>query len=169
MAKLLVGVALFVFVAGCGGGGSSQSPAGSGGSGGTGPADSCADFSGAYSVTTEIVATTCRLGLHAITPSITWTFAQTAPSCSFTMTNSLYAGSQYSGYFTMVGAQATVTWTSVVPAPSAVGYALTYTGENLTISPGAISGSFDWSSAALCTGTTNVCNGSVATGCPTPI
>jgi hypothetical protein len=93
---------------------------------------------------------------------------QTAPSCSFTMTNSLYPGSQYSGYFTMVGAQATVTWTSVVPAPSAVGYALTYTGENLTISPGAISGSFDWSSAALCTGTTNVCNGSAASDCLTP-
>jgi hypothetical protein len=93
---------------------------------------------------------------------------QTAPSCSFTMTNSLYPDSLYSGYFTMDGAQAKVTWTSVVPAPAAVGGALTYTGENLTISPGAISGSFDWSSAASCTGTTNVCNGSVPSGCLTP-
>ena len=168
MAKLLVSVALLVSVLGCGGSSSSPGPAGSGGSGGTGPADSCSDFSGPYSVTTEIVSTTCPLGLHVTTPSITWTFAQTAPSCSFTMTNSLYPSSQYSGYFTMVGTQATVTWTSVVPAPLVSGRTLTYTGENLTISPGAISGSFDWSSAYPCTGTTNVCNGSAASDCLIP-
>jgi len=45
------------------------------------------------------------------------------------MTNSLYPTSQYSGYFTMEGAQAKITWTSVVPAPSVAGRALTYTGE----------------------------------------
>jgi hypothetical protein len=84
------------------------------------------------------------------------------------MTNSLYPSSQYSGYFTMVGTQATVTWTSVAPAPLVSGYALTYTAENLTISPGAISGSFNWNSAYPCTGTTNVCNGSAALNCLTP-
>jgi len=157
MTRLLVRIAFSVFVLGCGGSSSSQ-----------GPADNCSDFAGDYSLTTEIVSTTCAIGLHVITPSITWTFAQTAPSCNFTMTNSLYQGSQYSGYFTMVGTQATVTWTSVAPTPSVYGRALTYTGENLTISPGAISGSFDWS-AVSCIGTTNVCNGSVATGCLTPI
>ena len=167
MTRLLVRIAFSVFALGCGS--SSQGPAGSGGSGGTGPTDNCSDFSGNYGVTTEIVGTTCPLGLHVITPSITWSFAQTAPSCSFTMTNSLYPSSQYSGYFTMVGTQATVTWTSVVPAPAAVGGALTYTGENLTIGPGAISGSFNWNSAYPCTGTTNVCNGSAASDCLTPI
>ena len=156
MTRLLAGITLCVFVLACSGGGSK------------GPADNCSDFSGAYSVTTEIVGTDCALGLHAISSSVTWSFAQTAPSCSFTMTNSLYQGSQYSGYFTMVGTQATVTWTSVAPTPSVAGRALTYTGENLPKGPGAISGSFDWS-AVSCTGTTNVCNGSVATGCPTPI
>ena len=163
MTRLLVRIAFSVFVLGCSS--SSQGPAGSGG---TGPADNCSDFSGTYSVTTEIVSTDCALGLHAISSSVTWTFAQTAPSCNFTMTNSLSPTSQYSGYFTMVGTQAMVTWTSVVPAPSVAGRALTYTGENLTIGPGAISGNFDWS-AVSCTGTTNVCNGSVATGCLTPI
>jgi hypothetical protein len=189
MTRLLARIAFSVFVLGCGGSSSSQGPAGSGGSGGTSPADSgisggtgtgdsgsggtgpidnCSDFSGPYSVTTEIVSTTCPLGLHVTTPSITWTFAQTAPSCSFTMTNSLYPSSQYSGYFTMVGTQATVTWTSVAPAPAAVGGALTYTGENLTIGPGAISGSFAWNSAYPCTGTTNVCNGSAVSDCLIP-
>jgi len=49
----------------------------------------------------------------------------------------------------------------------------TYASENLTISPAVapaaatISGSFDWTSAANCTGTTNVCHGSVA-DCLTP-
>jgi hypothetical protein len=165
MTRLLVRIALSVFVLGCGGSGSGGGPAGSGGSGGTGPADNCSDFSGTYSVTTEIVSTDCALGLHAISPSVTWTFAQTAPSCNFTMTNSLYPTSQYSGYFSMEGSQTKVTWTSVAPAPVVGGRALTYTGENLAISPGAISGSFDWS-AVSCTGTTNVCSGSVATGCP---
>ena len=159
MARLLVGITFFASVLGCGGSSSSSGP---------GPSDTCPDFSGTYSVTTEIVATTCALGLHTISPSVTWTFAQTAPSCSFTMTNSLYAGSQYSGFFSMEGTTAKVTWTSVDPAPVVSGRALTYTGESLTIGPGAISGSFDWS-AVSCTGTTNVCNGSVATGCLTPI
>ena len=167
MTRLLVRIAFSVFVLGCGGSGSSGGPAGSGGSGGTSPADNCSDFSGTYSVTTEIVSTDCALGLHAISSSVTWTFAQTAPSCNFTMTNSLYPTSQYSGYFTMEGAQAKITWTSVVPAPSVAGRALTYTGENLTISPGAISGSFDWS-AVSCIGTTNVCNGSAASDCLIP-
>ena len=92
--RLLAGIALSVFVLGCGGGSGGTGPAGSGGSGGTGPADTCSDFSGTYSVTTEIVSTDCALGLHAISSSVTWTFAQTAPSCNFTMTNSLYQGSQ---------------------------------------------------------------------------
>ena len=167
MTRLLVRIAFSVFALGCGGSSSNTGPGGSGGGGGTGPTDNCSDFSGDYSVTTEIVSTDCALGLHAISPSVTWTFAQTAPSCSFTMTNSLYPGSQYSGSFSMDGAQAKVTWTSVVPAPSVYGRALTYTGENLTISPGAISGSFDWS-AVSCTGTTNVCNGSAASNCLIP-
>jgi hypothetical protein len=160
MARLLASVALSAFVLACGGG-TSQ-----------GPADNCSDFSGAYSLTTEIASTTCPVGLHYITPAITWTFAQTAPSCNFTMTNSLYPSSQYSGYFSMEGTQAKVTWTSVDPAPNVSGYALTYTSEDLTVSPAVapatstISGSFAWSSAYPCTGTTSVCPGSVASGCP---
>jgi hypothetical protein len=142
----------------------------SGGNGGGGaPADNCSNLAGAYSVTSEIVATDCPVGLHVITQPITWTFVQTAPSCSFTMTNSLYAGSQYSGYFTTQGTQATVTWTSVNPAPTSAGYALTYTSENLVIAaPGTLSGSFGWSSGYGCTGTTNICHGSVSSGCATP-
>ena len=159
-----VGVACAVFaLASCGGDDTS-----------TPPADHCASFAGAYGVTTEVVATDCSLGLHAITQPITWTFVQTAPSCRFTRTNSLYPASQYAGYFTMQGDRASVTWTSVSPAPTVAGRALTYTSENLTVTPAAgtasatLSGSFAWSSAAACAGTTNVCHGSVAAGCPTP-
>jgi hypothetical protein len=165
MARLLSGIALSVFVLACGGGTSTSK----------GPADNCSDFSGTYSLTTEIVSTTCPLGLHVITPSITWTFVQAAPSCNFTMTNSLYPSSQYSGSFSMEGTQAKVTWTSVDPAPSVSGYALTYTSEDLTVSPAVapdaaptISGSFAWSSAYPCTGTTNVCNGGAASDCLIP-
>jgi hypothetical protein len=160
MAKLLAGIACSVFVLACGGSSSNV------------PADNCSNFAGTYSVTTEIVSTTCNLGLHAITPA-TLTVVQTAPSCSFTMTNSLYPSSQYAGYFTMQGNQATVTWTSVNPAPTVAGYSLTYKAENLTITPAVapaaatISGSFDWHSGAGCDGTTNVCHGSVA-NCLTP-
>jgi len=140
----------------------------------TGPADECADFAGAYSVTTEIVSTTCPVGLHVISQPVTYTFTQSAPSCAFTMTNSLYAGSVYSGYFTMEGTQAKVTWTTVDPTPVVSGHALTYSSESLTITPAVapatatISGSFAWSSAYPCTGTTNVCHGSIAAGCLTP-
>lgn len=143
-----------------------------GGSDGT-PADKCSSLAGTYSVTTEIVSTTCAAGLHVITKPVTWTFVQNAPSCDFTMTNSLYPSSQYSGRFTMAGTQAKATWTSVTPAPTAGGYALTYISENLTVTPAVgsaaatISGSFDWRSAASCTGTTNVCHGSVV-DCLTP-
>jgi hypothetical protein len=102
-------------------------------------------------VTTEIVSTTCAVGLHTITQPITWTFVQTAPSCNFTMTNSVYPASQYAGHFTMVGNNAQVTWTSVTPAPTVLGATLTYTSENLTIIPAVapaaatISGSFNFS------------------------
>jgi hypothetical protein len=159
-----VGIACSVFVLACS----------SSGSGGNGPTDECSSFAGSYGVTTEIVSTTCPLGLHVITQPVTWTFVQNAPSCSFTMTNSLYPGSVYSGYFTMAGTEAQVTWTSVVPAPLVSGRSLTYTSESLTIVPGVppatgtLSGSFVWSSAYPCTGTTNVCHGSVASGCLTP-
>lgn len=74
----------------------------------------------------------------------------------------------------MTGTQAKVTWTIVDPAPISGGFALTYTSEDLTISAGVapaagtISGNFAWNSAYPCSGITNVCNGSVATGCPTP-
>jgi hypothetical protein len=162
MAKLLAGVVCSVFVLACGGSNNSV------------PADNCSNFAGTYSVTTEIVSTTCPVGLHAITQPITWTFVQAAPSCTFTMTNSLYPSSQYSGRFTMEGSQAKVSWTSVSPAPVVSGYALTYTSESLTIRPAVapapptISGSFAWSNAYPCTGTTNVCHGSVASGCLTP-
>jgi len=153
--------------------GSTDSATGSTDSAST-PIGGCPDLSGAYNVTTEIVSTTCPLGLHVITQPITWTFVQTAPSCNFTMTNSLYPTSHYAGQFSMVGTQAKVTWTSSTPAPLVSGYALTYTAENLTIAPAVppaaatLSGSFDWSSAYPCTGTTNVCSGSVASGCLTP-
>jgi hypothetical protein len=92
------------------------------------------------------------------------------------MTNpDLYPNSQYTGYFTMVGNNATVTWTSVTPAPTVLTYTLSYTSENLTIIPavapattGTISGSFNFSMSTPCTGTTNVCNGSIRSGCLTP-
>jgi hypothetical protein len=136
---------------------------------GCGGSDTCSDFSGSYSITTEIVATDCRLGLHAISQPVTWTFVQTAPSCSFTMTNSLYPASQYVGQFTMEGKKARVTWTSVDPAPSVGGSALSYTSESLTIAPGSLLwGRFEWSSASPCSGTTNVCHGTVPEGCLTP-
>ena len=109
-----------------------------------------------------------------ISQPVTWTFVQTAPSCRFTMTNSLYSTTQYAGYFTMQGTSATVTWTSASPAPIVGARSLTYTSETLTVHPAmapaaaTISGSFAWSSAYPCIGTTNVCHGSVATGCATP-
>jgi hypothetical protein len=162
VAGVLAGFASSVFALGCGG--SSSSP----------PADDCASFAGTYSVTTEIVSTTCSVGLHVITEPVTWTFTQAAPSCSFTMTNSVYPGSQYAGHFTMVGTNAAVTWTSVTPAPTVLGATLTYTSEALTIvpgvggAPGTISGSFNFSMSSPCTGTTNVCHGSIAAGCLTP-
>jgi len=162
--KRLLLVACSVFVAACGG--SSDS--------GSGPAVSCPNLAGTYSVTTEIVSTTCAAGLHTISQPVTWTFLQTAPSCNFTMTNSLYPSSQYAGHFTMLGNNAQVTWTSVTPAPTVLGYTLSYASENLTIIPavapatGTISGSFDFSISAPCTGTTNVCHGSIASGCLTP-
>ena len=160
---LSAGLAVAVFaLASCGG--DSSNP----------PADNCSSFAGTYNVTTEVVSTDCSVGLHAISQPITWTFTQTAPSCSFTMTNSLYPGSVYSGRFSMVGAQARVTWTSVIPAPSVLGRTLTYTSESLTITPAVapaaatLAGSFNWSTASPCGGTTNVCHGSVAAGCLNP-
>jgi len=161
MARLLAGIVCSAFVLACGGGSSSA------------PEVSCPNFAGNYTLTTEIVSTDCPVGLHVVTESITWTFVQTAPSCSFTMTNSLYPTSLYTGSFTMVGNQAKVNWSSVNPAPTAANYALTYTSESLTISPAVapatstISGSFAWSSAYPCTGATNVCHGNVAS-CLTP-
>jgi hypothetical protein len=84
------------------------------------------------------------------------------------MTNSIYASTVYTGYFTMKGTQATVTWTSAVPAPISGGHALTYTSEDLTITaPATVSGSFAWHSAYGCDGTTNICHGSVPAGCLT--
>jgi hypothetical protein len=138
---------------------------------GTGAAvgDNCPDLSGAYSVTTEIVSTTCRLGLHTITQPDTYTFTQTAPSCQFTMINSIYPSSVYTGHFVVTGASTKVIWDSESPALTSTGYALTYTAEDLTIAPGTLSGSFTWHSGAGCDGTTNVCNGSVPTGCATPL
>jgi hypothetical protein len=157
----------------CGGGGSSGggsgSGSGSGSSSGGAPADNCPSLAGTYDVTSEIVSTDCPVGLHVITEPITWTFVQTAPSCSFKMTNSLYPTSQYAGTFTMEGTQAKVTWTSVSPAPVSAGHALTYTSESLTVTGTAtLSGSFAWSSAYGCTGTTNICHGSVSAGCANP-
>jgi hypothetical protein len=163
MTRTLTCTALAMYLVACGSSGSSSTPIGG-----------CPDLSGAYNVTTEIVSTTCPVGLHVITQPITWTFVQTAPSCNFTMTNSLYPTSHYAGQFSMVGTQAKVTWTSSTPAPVVSGYALTYTAESLTITPAVapaaatLSGSFDWNSAYPCTGTTNVCSGSVASGCLTP-
>ena len=162
------GVAVSFLVLACGGS-SGGGGGGDGGGGGGTPANNCSSFAGAYSVTSEIMTTDCPLGLHVITQPITWTFVQTAPSCSFTMTSSLYPSSQYSGYFTMDGTQAKVTWTSVNPAPISGNHALTYTSEDLTIAgPGTVSGTFAWSNAYGCTGTTNVCHGSVPSGCTTP-
>jgi hypothetical protein len=163
MSRLRAGIAASMVVLAC-----------SSASNSSGPTDNCSSFAGTYSVTTEIVSTDCPLGLHAITQPITWTFVQTAPSCSFTMTNSLYPSSQYSGHLSMDGTQAKVTWTTVSPAPVVSGRALTYTSENLTIRPAVapatatISGSFAWTSAYPCSGTTNVCHGTVASGCLTP-
>lgn len=160
MARVLAGIACSVFVVACGGTSSSS------------PAESCPNFAGTYSVTTEIVSTNCPVGLHVVTGA-TWTVLQTAPSCSFTMTNSVYPGSQYTGTFSMEGTQAKVTWTSVSPTPTVAGYALTYASEDLTISPAVapatstISGSFAWNNAYPCTGSTDVCHGSVAS-CTTP-
>jgi hypothetical protein len=74
----------------------------------------------------------------------------------------------------MNGSQAKVTWTTVVPSPFVSGRALTYTSENLTIvpavapAPATLSGSFAWNSAYPCSGTTNVCHGSVPAGCLAP-
>ena len=134
-----------------------------------GSSDGCPDLSGSYSVTTEIVDTDCRFALHAISQPVTWTFEQTAPSCSFTMSNSLYPDAGYSGSFTMHGSKASVTWTSVEPAPTAAGHALTYTSEDLTVTGASkISGSFAWTSAAPCSGTTNVCSGTIEAGCLKP-
>jgi hypothetical protein len=136
-------------------------------------ASGCPSLAGAYRVTTDIVATTCGAEWLDLTTAAVYTFVQAAPSCSFTMTNSVYAGSVYSGHFVMAGSNAQVLWDSVNPAPSVLGNALTYTSESLTITPGAtqaastLVGSFAWQSAANCGGTTNVCNGSV-TSCPTP-
>jgi hypothetical protein len=134
------------------------------------PVGACPSLSGAYSVTTEIVSTTCALGLHAITQPVTYTFTQIAPACTFTMTNSVYPSSTYSGHFTMEGSTAKITWDSVTPTPTAAGYALTYTGETLAIATASskLSGSFSWHSAANCDGTTNVCAGTVPAGCLTP-
>jgi hypothetical protein len=169
---------------GCGGGGHTNSGTTTGtgtatdtGTGvdsgtGTGPVvvgDNCPDLSGAYSVTTEIVSTTCRLGLHTITQPDTYTFTQTAPSCQFTMINSIYPSSVYTGHFVVTSAGTKVIWDSESPALTSTGYALTYTAEDLTIAPGTLSGSFTWHSGAGCDGTTNVCNGSVPTGCATPL
>ena len=134
---------------------------------------SCPNLAGAYILTTQIVSTTCKLGLNTITQPITYTFKQTAPSCSFTMTASIYPSSTYTGHFVMAGGKAKVIWDSVAPAPTILSYALTYTGEDLTITPGTtaatsmIAGSFTWHSGADCDGTTNVCNGAVPAGCPT--
>jgi len=162
VAVLLAGFACSFLALGCGGSSSSA------------PVDNCASFAGTYSVTTEIVSTTCAVGLHVITEPVTWTFVQAAPSCSFTMTNSVYPGSQYAGHFTMVGNNAEVTWTSVTPAPTVLGTTLSYSSESLTVVPGVaqaagtISGSFNFSMSSPCTGTTNVCHGSIAAGCLTP-
>lgn len=171
-ARMTVAFASSVFVVACGG--SSSGSGGGGGTGGGSASDDCSSFAGTYDVTTEIVSTTCPVGLHAITQPVTWVFTQAAPSCNFTMTNSLYPGSLYSGRFVMEGGTAKVTWASVAPAPVVGGRALGYTAESLTIRPAVapahatISGSFDWSSAYPCTGTTNVCSGSIAAGCATP-
>lgn len=164
----LASVAGSFLILACGGSGSGGGGGGGGDGGGTTTAG-CSSFAGTYDVTSEIVTTDCPVGLHVITQPITWTFVQTAPSCSFTMTNSLYPSSQYSGDFTMDGTQAKVTWTSVNPAPISAGHALTYTSEDLTITaPDTLSGSFAWSNAYGCTGTTNMCHGDVASGCTTP-
>lgn len=155
--------AIALLLAGCGGGG-----------GDTPQASTCPSFAGSYTVTTEIVGTTCALGLHVITQPITWTFTQTVPSCDFTMSNSLYPSSVYQGHFTMAGSQAKVTWDAVTPAPISGGFALTYTAEDLTVAPAAagaaafLFGSFGWHSAANCNGSTNVCHGAVPAGCVTP-
>jgi len=67
------------------------------------------------------VSTTCPVGLDYVTEGITWTFQQGAGSCDFTMTNTTYPGSQYSGHFTMAGSEAKVTWDSVSPTPTQAG------------------------------------------------
>ena len=171
-ASLLAAVFCFPCLMACGSSSSGDSPD-------TGvtvpvPGDSCSNLAGTYNVTTEIVSTDCKKGLNVITQPITYVFTQAAPSCAFTMTNSVYSGSVYTGHFTMAGSNAQVTWDSVAPTPSSAGYALTYTAESLTIVPGAtpetsaLFGTFSWHSGAACDGTTNVCSGSVPAGCPTP-
>ena len=163
VARAPIGIACLAFVLGCGDGGTANVPA-----------NDCANFAGTYNVTTEIVSTNCPAGLHTISQPVTWTFAQTAPSCRFTMSNLLYPNAVYTGYFTMQGTAATVTWTSVSPAPVVAAHALSYTSETLTIHPaagsasGTVSGSFAWNSAYPCSGTTNVCSGTIAAGCATP-
>ncbi len=154
-----------------GGDGGSGSDGGSSGSDAAAD-NNCTDFAGVYDVTTEIVATDCSLGLHTITQPVKWTFTQSAPSCAFTMKNSVYPDCVYSGYFTMAGAGAKITWTKVVPDPLVASRTLTYTSEDLSISVSnggrIIFGSFAWSSSSPCTGTTNVCHGTVPAGCTTP-
>jgi len=156
---------------GDGGGGSGSDTGGSSGSDTGAVGNNCTDFAGAYDVTTEIVATDCSLGLHTITQPVKWTFTQSAPSCAFTMKNSVYPDCVYSGYFTMAAAGAKITWTQVVPDPIVASRTLTYTSEDLSISVSSgriIFGSFNWSSSSPCTGTTNVCHGTVPAGCATP-
>jgi hypothetical protein len=142
-----------------------------------GPNNGCPNLAGAYSVTTQIVnMNPCKVGLNTITEPITYTFKQTAPSCSFTMAASIYPSSNYSGHFVMAGGKAKVIWDSVDPAPTILGYAVSYTGEDLTITPGTtaatstLAGSFTWhvTTTTGCDGTTNVCSGSIPAGCPTP-
>jgi len=160
MASLSAGIASAALLLACGGGGGST------------PANNCPNFAGNYSVTTEIVSTTCPAVLDRVTDA-TWKFTQAAPSCAFTMTDTTYSGSVYSGHFAMSGTDATVSFDSVSPAPTPGGYTLTYVSESLTIYPAVapasstISGSFVFHSAYPCDGTTNVCHGTVA-ACLTP-
>jgi hypothetical protein len=165
--SLTMSLALCLGLLGCGSGSSDGDKSGNDGTG-------CPSLAGAYTLTTQVVTTTCRVGLNTITQPVVYTFTQTAPACTFTMTNSVYTGPTYTGHFAMEGSNAKVVWDSVSPAPTAAGYALTYTAEDITIIPGAtqatsvISGTFSWTSAAACEGTTNICNGAVPAGCPTP-
>jgi hypothetical protein len=179
MARLLAGIACSLLAVACGGSSSSQSN-----NGPVGPANNCTDFSGAYSVITQIIQSapgTCSLAIGVVTPA-TYTFTQSAPSCEFAMTNSIYSRSaayshdtsQYKGHFDMTGNQAKVYWDSVTPLPksgSSQQYDLTYSNPvDLTISPGTtptISGKFGWHASTPCDGLTYVCYGSGA-HCTTP-